>query len=148
MIARQIIVLNKSKSMKGSKNWDISSERITEDKKVKFRENEKKDYLFIYEMLTKGGVEDLLQDSGNPYNSLQWYKGEVPDIDYIEEGIEGLNKSWPGDIVTDGFHIGIISGPNKTIHVSETKNIVIEDEWGWRKEDLDKVKIFRYSADK
>ena len=27
-------------------------------------------------------------------------------------------------------------------------NIVIEDEWGWRKEDLDKVKIFRYSADK
>ena len=91
---------------------------------------------------------DLLQDSGNPYNSLQWYKGEVPDIDYIEEGIEGLNKSWPGDIVTDGFHIGIISGPSKTIHVSETKNIVIEDEWGWRKEDLDKVKIFRYSADK
>ena len=148
MIARQIIVLNKSKSMKGSKNWDISSERITEDKKVKFRENEKKDYLFIYEMLTKGGVEDLLQDTGNPYSSLQWYKGEVPDIDYIGEGIEGLNKSWPGDIVTDGFHIGIISGPSKTIHVSETKNIVIEDEWGWRKEDLDKVKIFRYSADK
>ena len=148
MEARQTKVVNKCKLMLGSKNWDISSERITEDKKVKFRENEKKDYLFIYEMLTKGGVEDLLQDSGNPYNSLQWYKGEVPDIDYIEEGIEGLNKSWPGDIVTDGFHIGIISGPNKTIHVSETKNIVIEDEWGWRKEDLDKVKIFRYSADK
>ena len=147
MEARQTKVVNKCKLMLGSKNWDISTERISEDKKVIFNKNQKKDYLFIYEMLTKGGVEDILDDNNNPYTCLQWHKEEVPDMILVGYGIDGLNKSWPGDIVTDGFHIGIISGPQKTIHISEKNNIVVEDNWGWRKEDFDKVKIFRYDPE-
>ena len=47
MEARQTKVVNKCKLMLGSKNWDISTERISEDKKVIFNKNQKK-RLFIY----------------------------------------------------------------------------------------------------
>ena len=144
MIARQTIVVDASKSMLGSKNWDISSERLSEDKKVKLEKNEKKDALFIYEMLKSGKVEGILQDSGKPYTPLQWINKEVPDISYVGDGIDGLNKCWPGDIVTDGNHMGIITAPQKTINISEKTNTIVEDNWGWRKKDFPKVKIFRY----
>ena len=66
----------------------------------------------------------------------------------IGKGVEGLKKSLPEDIITDGTYMGIISGPNKTLSASSLTNIVVENDWGWREEQKDEVKIFRYNPEK
>lgn len=116
-------------------------------------------------MLVAGGVpQDLPNKPGNiisklislfqdnntrPYVWQQWYNEEVPNMTCIGKGIPALNKCWPGDIVTDGHHIGIISAPQKTISASFSEGKVVENNWGWRATNKDggcrdNVKIFRY----
>ena len=62
----------------------------------------------------------------------------------VGSGSDGLNKCWPGDIITDGGHMGIISAPQKTISASYPERKIVENDWGWRNENLKDVKIYRY----
>lgn len=108
-------------------------------------------------MLTLGGVkQELINKPGlngkifnklidRPYTAEQWYNGLVPNMKLVGSGIDGLNKCSPGDIITNGSHIGIISGPQKTISASSIENKIVENDWGWRNEDIPKIKIFRYN---
>ena len=67
---------------------------------------------------------------------VDWHNRRVPDMEYVGMGINALNKSLPGDIIIiyDGIthHIGIISGPQKTISSSSITNTIVENDWGWR----------------
>ena len=167
MSSRQTKVLNQAKAQIGSSNWSGGSTRTSSDGKVTFAPGEPKCNLFVYEMLVAGGVsQDLPNEVGNknllaflissfkdtkkrPYVCKQWYNEEVPNMKLIGKGIPALNKCWPGDIVTDGGHIGIISAPQKTISASFTEGKIVENNWGWRANDKnggcrDNVKIFRY----
>jgi len=156
--ARQTIVLNKAKAQKDSTDWSPSTQRTSADGKTTFYAGEPKCNLFVYEMLVASGVSqdlpngpglrnyllNLFNSNERPYVCEQWYNEEVPNMKLVGKGIEGLNRCWPGDIVTDGHHIGIISGPQKTIHASGTQCKVIENNWGWDKDRRNIVKIFRY----
>lgn len=74
------------------------------------------------------------------------YCEEMPNFKCIGKGIEALNKSLLGDIITDGKHMGFISGYRKTISASSKAEDlkVVENDWGWREDQKDTVKIFRY----
>ena len=62
-------------------------------------------------------------------------------------GIAGLDSSWPGDIISDGNHCGIISGVRKVISASGKIGDffqVVENDWGWSKGECTKVVVRRY----
>ena len=82
-----------------------------------------------------------------PYVCKQWYNEEVPYFKCIGKGTEALKKAKPGDIITNGSHIGMISGQKKTISASSKVHEVVENDWGWRKDERDEVKIFRYTGE-
>jgi len=158
--ARQTVVLNNAKTQIGSRDWSPLTLRTSADGKTTFYIGEPKCNLFVYEMLVAAGIsQDLPNGAGRiknfllnlfndsterPYVCEQWYDGKVPNMKLVGKGIEGLNKSWPGDLVTDGHHIGIISGPQKTISASSDECKIVENNWGWGKDRRNIVKVFRY----
>ena len=72
-----------------------------------------------------GGIFNKLKD--RPYTAKQWHNGEVPKMKLVGSGVDGLNKCWPEDIVTEGSHVGIISGLQKTISASAKTNTIVEN---------------------
>jgi hypothetical protein len=143
------------------KNISSGKERLSYDKKVLFCAYEPKCNLFVYEMLTRSGAQISLPNSmGNicklekalsfsipterPPTAGQWFNGEVENTQLIGENDEGLEKSNVGDIITDGGHVGIISGYNKTISAGCQK--IIENDFGWRGEK--DVRVYRYDSSK
>ena len=65
----------------------------------------------------------------------------------MEKGVKALNKSLPGNIITNGIHMGIISRPHKTINASSRigdKMKIVDNDWGWREDEKNIVKIVRY----
>ena len=148
-------ILENAKKFIGSQNWIEGVERISFDNKVKLLDGEPKCSLFVYEMLEMSGIHmDLPNTYGRihktpdypqrPYVCKQWYKEEVKNFICIGKGVKALNQCLPGDIITNGKHIGIISGPNQTISAAYIQNKVVENDFGWRKSEKYKVKIFRY----
>ena len=160
MSARQTKVLEQARAQIGSSNWSLYTSRTSADGKVTFRNGEYKCNLFVYEMLVAGGVKQELPNgagritsfllnlfncpTSRPSCASDWYNGKVPNMTYIGQGVNALNKCWPGDIVTDGHYVGIISAPQKTISASAVENKIVENNWGWRKEQWNTVRIFRY----
>ncbi|KAA6313221.1 MAG: hypothetical protein EZS28_055794, partial [Streblomastix strix] len=72
---------------------------------------------------------------------------KIPFVNLVGNGADGLNISWPGDIVCTPSHIGIISGPQKTISASSKPDDwfeVVENNWGWRPGDQNTVRVYRY----
>lgn len=107
-------------------------------------------------MLVAGGVDQELPNEAThdcatkygfpnrPYVSKQWKAGEVPGMKLVGNGMDGLDKSQPGDIITDGQHVGIISGPSLTISASSAESKIVENDWGWRYGTRGDMTIFRY----
>ena len=75
----------------------------------------------------------------------------------VGKDLNALDNSWPGDIIvlyepkiwgivpfTGSHHMGIISGPQKTISASGLTNKIVENDWGWRTNHWTQVKVFRY----
>ena len=105
MSARQTKVVEIAKSHIGSSAWGRFVVRKSEDGKVQFNIGEPKCNLFVYEMLTAGGVgQELPNKAGflggifnqlkdRPYTASQWHKGEVPKMKLVGSGVDGLNKS-------------------------------------------------------
>lgn len=58
-------------------------------------------------------LQEILVKPDRPYICSQWYKEEVPNFTCtcIGKGIKVLEKPLPGNIITDGHHMGIISRP-------------------------------------
>ena len=166
----QEIIYNNAKSYIGSDLWgylcsndDVlkyfeGKERLSFNEKVFFCSYEPKCNLFVYEMLEKSGITiDLPNKMGGKCSTLQllnfdvpkerpptasqWYNGTVENMKLIGIGEEGLSKAIRGDILTNGHHMGIISGYNKTI--SARCDVIVENEYGW---DDNSTKIFRYEG--
>ena len=146
-------LLDKAKEYIGSKNWSKWRKRTSFDGLTTFKIGEPKCNLFIYEVLKQRGIDlGLPNDYGKevivkrPYVCKQWYNEEVPYFKCIGKGTEALKKAKPGDIITNGSHIGIISGQKKIISESSkafVNKVVENDEKRWK----DEVKIFRYTGE-
>lgn len=156
MSARQTRVAEAARKHIGSDAWSLWARKTSADGLVCFNPTEPKCNLFVYEMLVEGGVGQSLPNTAGtrgqflnnktarPYTAEQWHKGEVPGMTCVGSGAAGLDKSWPGDIVTNGHHVGIISAPQKTISASSKENKIVENAWGWRPEERENIKVFRY----
>ena len=80
-----------------------------------------------------------------PPTASDWKEG-TNDIDSYFK-VVGLDKSWPGDIISDGIHCGIIEKWGTTISAAEDK--VVENDYGFRKQgfgNINSVIIRRYHS--
>lgn len=156
---QQKIYLN-AKANVGETAWAKDVDRQAKRNEAVFvKKGEWKCNIFVYEIILASGYDIGTPDKRNvnclahpilcikgknkrPYVCEDWYNNEVPGFDFIGEGDEGKKKCKPGDIITNGSHIGIIAGNDKTISAGEDK--VVEGDWGYRG-DEGNLKIFRYS---
>ena len=138
--------------------WSKDKERQAKrNKEVFFDKGDWKCNLFFYEIILASGY-----NIGTPYElpcllhpilcikkkkktpvTKDWYDEKVPGMFLIGEGYKGRKNCKAGDIITDGSHVGIIS-KNKNRTISASREKVVENDWGFRGED---IKIFRYNED-
>ena len=144
----------------GNDYWSKTKERTSIDDKLTVAAGKFKCNLFVYEALVSGGVDVPLfyDNDGNafPPNTKNWYNEEVEGFSLVGKGLNALDKSWPGDIIVlyksaffpwdNEHHMGIISGPQKTISASGLTNKIVENDWGWRTDQWTEVKVFRYHS--
>lgn len=149
-------IVEQAKQYIGSTDWTKGKKRTSFDGEVTFKEKEPKCNLFVYEVLKQAGIDTGLPNKygrlfiqKRPYRCKQWYAEEVPNFKFMGKGKEALKQSKPGDIITQGKHIGIISGFKKTISASSrsNENKVVENDFGWREDEQDIVKVFRYMGE-
>lgn len=84
----------------------------------------------------------------NP-SAKEFYYGEV-------EGFKRVFDPQPGDICVDmgtgrvggHGHVGIVSGYKRTISASSVTGTVVENDWGFRKEENKNARFYRYVGDK
>lgn len=62
---------------------------------------------------------------GGQYPSAEQWTKPMP-------GFEIVQGPRPGDIASDGKHMGVVSGPGTTISASSKENKVVENNWGFR----------------
>jgi hypothetical protein len=162
--ARQTRVVQAARSHIGSDAWSFWHGR--ESVKGNFGWFESKCNLFVAEMLYAGGfnvpmwnqssrrawiwytwkklIEKKNLSKIRPPCANEWYNGIVPGTTLIGSGSDGLNRSWPGDIVCSIKHVGIISGPQKTISASSNTYTIVENDWAWRRENWHEIRVYRY----
>ena len=136
-----------------AKNVDRQAKRNEE---VFVTEGEWKCNLFVYEIILVSGYDigtpnrarwishPILNIKGKnkrPPCWSDWYNEKVEGFILIGEGEEGKKYCQKGDIVTNGVHIGIIAGDEKTISANEEQ--VVENDWGYRGNE-GVLKYFRY----
>jgi len=68
------------------------------------------------------------------YRAIDFYEGRVPGFIRVAVPV-------PGDIVSNGRHVGIVSGKNTTISASSKTNTVVENGWGFGSK---KYRYYRY----
>jgi hypothetical protein len=154
--ARQTRVVQAAKANIGSKSWAKFGWRNSP--LGNFIALEWKCNLFVAEMLHAGGftvptvnkagkwvsvvLTQLDLSTQRPPCAIEWFDGKVPSTTLVGAGSDGLDKSWPGDIVCTKSHVGIISGPQKTISANGSE--VVENDWAWRPKEWSTVKVYRY----
>ena len=147
-------IYSNAKAKVGETAWAYEVERQAKNNpKVYVTGNEWKCNLFVYEMILDSGYDIGTPNTAGlkhlflffqgknkrPPCCKDWYNVKVPGFKLIGEGEEE-----PGDIVTDGKHIGIIAGNEQTI--SATYDEIVENDWGYRKNQKKTLKYFRYSG--
>ena len=162
----QTKVVNYAKEKEGSEEWEYSEsgifflkffdkgkDRLAENGKTFFCDYEPKCNLFVYEMLYKGGLELPLinemprnckqyhenEPQGRPPTNKDLVEGKISELYLVGTNQEGINKAIPGDIISNGGHMGIVIGNDETISAS-TKSIRKSDFNGYG----DSIYIFRY----
>lgn len=163
MEAKQTKVLEVAKSRIGSPEYSVWCQNGN------FAFSEPKCNLFVADCLRAGGVDVLLNEIDQTTRHFlfhtQWFsvainKTKLPrpptaamwtDPNYdsarfkvVGKGLAGLEKCWPGDIISNGSHVGIVSGVRKVISASAIEGKVVENDWGWRKGECENVVIRRY----
>lgn len=124
---------NGSENWKYPENfWNRGVDRLSENGKVFFCDYEAKCNLFVYEMLYKAGFELPLINKiskrceffhknapkGRPPTNQNIFNKEISGLILVGGGEEGKKKSIPGDIITNGHHMGIVMGEDSTISAS------------------------------
>ena len=145
----------------GGKEWakDVARE-AKRNKHIYFSSGEYKCNLFVYEVLLAHEV-----DIGTP-NVLNWLKHpilfmrgqlarqptthelfdeKVPKVKKIGEGSAKDINYEPGDIITNGAHIGILAKESKTISATDTE--IVCNDWCFRENEKETFKIFRILED-
>jgi len=59
-------------------------------------------------------------------------------------GYRVVTTPQPGDIASNGFHVGIVSGDGKTLSASSLSGRVVENDWGFRQRDRGTITFRRY----
>jgi len=99
---------------------------------------------FVIRAFNYNVIPKVIEQKPNPktlgltsvqYRAKDFYEGKVP-------GFVEVKDPQPGDICADGSHVGIVSGKGKTISASKDK--VVENDWGFRKNAKKISKFFRY----
>ena len=155
-MSRQFRILKTAEANIGDYSW--SPDKVRQAKRnpnVYFKKNEPKCNLFVYEVILAAGYDigtpNQLNDLAHPGLALQgklvrppcamdWYNCEVEGMEYIGEDDEGRKNCIPGDIITTGYHMGIVAGNNQTISASYTEKKIVRNSFGFRGEN---VRIFR-----
>jgi len=110
--------------------------------------------LFVYEVLLASNIDigtpnkcslkksylRLQNKCDRPPLAADWYAGTVKKFKYVGTS-DGDYK--PGDIITNGVHVGIVSGTGTSISASTTKGI-IENDWGFRTGQV--FRLYRYTG--
>ncbi len=84
---------------------------------------------------------------GHPPSANDWFNGKVPGWEQVD-GEKG-ERPMPGDVATNGTHVGIVSGEGKTISVTtdrtkpETYGNVVENTWGFRPDNHGSMRFLR-----
>ena len=76
---------------------------------------------------------------GQPPSAEQWANQAIP-------GFVTVQDPQPGDIATDGDHMGIVSGPGRTISASSRYKVVRESGWGFEPNRTRPVVFKRYTG--
>ena len=155
MKKKERIYLNAEKNI-GETAWAKDKKRQAKrNEHVCFTAGEWKCNLFVYEILLASGKDIGTPNKANalhhpilalenkldrPPCAIDWYNKTVSGMTFIGEGDDGKSKCKQGDIITNGEHIGIVAGNNKTI--SATASQIEHNNWGFRGEN---VRIFRCS---
>jgi len=156
-MSRQERIYLTAKANIGEKVWAKAKKRQAKrNQNVCFTEGEWKCNLFVYEILLAAGYDVGTPNKINglahpilaaqnkldrPPCAIDWYNKKVSGMSFIGEGDEGRKNCKQGDIITDGNHMGIVAGNNKTISAGESE--VLHNDWGFRGEN---VRIFRCSS--
>ncbi|ORX48950.1 hypothetical protein BCR36DRAFT_584070 [Piromyces finnis] len=144
----------------GETAWAFSNSRQAKRKaNVYFNADEFKCNLFVYEVILASGYDVGTPNKLNGFKhpilaakskldrppcTKDWYSMNVPGFDFIGEGDYGIKHSMPGDIITDGHHMGIVAGNGVTISASTFK--VVSNDWGFRGNEKNPVRIFRIES--
>jgi hypothetical protein len=114
-------------------------------KRGNFGSNAYKCNLFVYEMARNSGAEIPLMHSSKTPFSDERYPPVAADWSNPKTEIKGwvvVDTPKPGDVASDGKHMGIVSGEGTTISASSEAEKVVKNDWGFRKEDEGRM-VFR-----
>ena len=152
-------IYSNAKANVGETAWARDVERQAKrNENILVKEGEWKCNLFVYEIILASGYDIgtksincilhpilcMMGKTQRPPVCENWYNGEVSGFSFIGEGDEGKKNSKKGDIITNGSHIGIIAGDEKTISAAE--DMIVENDWGYRGNEGN-LKIFRFSEE-
>ena len=73
-----------------------------------------------------------------PPMAIDWYNGSR-----LPSGFSQTQMPTPGDVATDGGHMGIVSGDNTTISATPEAGVV-ENDWGFREKGMGNRKDTRF----
>lgn len=160
-------VVEYASQKEGSEEWqypgdqwnifDRGVDRMSENGKTFFCNYEPKCNLFVYEMLYKSGLElPLFNSMGKRCRAFHWNKvKERPptNSDVVNNRVSelylvgtqyngGLEKAIPGDIITNGLHMGIVMGYHKAI--SASSHSIRYSDFDAYYNDKEAIHIYRY----
>jgi len=153
----KVIYLN-AKANIDSKAWSLLNERQAKrNQNVVFTRGEPKCNLFVYEILKASDIDigtpnkagkshkilHLTGKDSRPPCTSDWFNNKVKFF----EPVNDPTKAEIGDIITNGKHMGIVSGYHTTISASarfKDEFRVVNNDWGYRG-DEGTIKIFRYN---
>jgi hypothetical protein len=150
-------IVDHAQSLRGSLEWGRGVSRSS-DHFPAFGVSEPKCNLFVAEMYADLGYEvpvnanyhaslgrrllsrflsplTTFSSEPRPYLAKDYYNGEVPGTLILGKNAEGLSRAQPGDIISDGRHMAIISGDGKSIHAMAME--VVENNFGFRPDNTD-----------
>lgn len=121
-------IVKEAKSHKGSVKWSYASSYGT-------GKNTYKCNLFVHDVLKNVGANPPTRWSLSEFRWAQIGAAEWgnPNSSYLNKSkfwIKCKMPRQPGDVISDGKHVGIITG--KKLTTSATKDKVVENDWGFR----------------
>jgi len=135
-------IYSNAKANIGDKSWAKGVRRQAKrNPNVVYDKGVWKCNLFVYEIILASGLDIGTYECSSgitPPVAGDWYNYSsyliTNNAEFIGKGPEGINKAIPGDIITDGIHMGIYAGNDEVInaglydvHITNIKTI---GNWG------------------